>query len=208
MEGRNYYAAQFSSKNAKSEQEMKTIAFCNAAAIGVAKTMNRFNPEYLSKEDFEDAMSDAILNALLHVNDSTTGLSYADKCGMSSAIKACKSVTRHNSRFSRIDRIDDDGDWYQDSQICTEESEDWADAGIAKAEEAREKELGANIVWECFKDLSAIDQLVVELKMQNTPYSEIASRVGCSEGAIQKRSSDIKKRFHASQERNGYFDIQ
>lgn len=204
MEGRNYYAAQFSSKNAKNEQEARTLAFCNAAAIGVAKTMKKYNPEYLSKEDFEDAMSDAILNALLHVNDSTAGLSYADKCGMSSAIKACKDVTRHNSRFSRIDRMDDDGDWYQDSRICAEESEFLADSGIARIEDAEQQALNTAIFWKSLKEMSSTDQKIASMKAESASASEIANELGCSAGTASKRVFDMKSRFDKILSANGY----
>ena len=205
MEGRNYYASLFSDKAARNEKEKMDIAIGRAAAIGVVKALNKYKPGYLMKEDFEDAMSDAILNALLHIDDRTTGLSYADKCGLSSAIKTCTNVSRRNSVFSRIDRIDEDGEWYQDRRIAAEESDEMADFRYVQEDENTIGAMKRRILRECMALLSPEDKKIFRLRASNASSKEISDALGCSYGAAQKRVFDFKRRFDKMLHEKGYY---
>lgn len=204
MEGRNYYAAQFSSKNAKNEQEMNAIAICNAAAIGVVKGLNKYMPSYLSKEDIEDAIIDAQINALERIDPNRIGgKSYANACGFSSAVKTCKAITRDNSRFSRLDICGEDGEWYQDSSISVKHGgydTDAFEAERCKSEKDR-------IIMESYLALSDKDRMVIEFRKNGASSTEIAAALGCSTGAALKRAHDIASRYDKLLKKNGYYDL-
>lgn len=208
MEGTKFYAATVPVSSGMNENEKRTIMICNAASIGVAKCLNRYNPDYLTMQDFEDAVLEAQISALTHINQSaSTGLAYADACGRSSAIKKCKSITKQNSIFTPLEYCNGDGDWSINStaQKCLDES--CADSRLTNKEEQVQKAIKDAIIRTCFERLSDTDRMVVILKEKKTPYKEIAKSVGCSTGAIQKRVSDIAKRFNKMLSQSGYYRL-
>jgi DNA-directed RNA polymerase specialized sigma24 family protein len=209
MEGRKFYATPFGTSTAKSEQERRMIAVCNAARIGTAKGMNKYHPTRLSKEDFEDAMSDAVLNSLLHVNDSTTGISYANKCGYSSALKACIDATKKAAMTTRVEESwnEEDG-WNVSREVFKKELEENTMKIDLEAEE--EQSIAAfreSLIKTQIMMLPKEDQIMIELRGLGLPFKEISNKMGCSIGSIQKRSYDCKKRFTKLLDSCGYYGL-
>lgn len=209
MEGRKYYATQLSAKTAKNEQERMMIAVCNAARIGTAIGMNKYHPTCLNKEDFEDAMSDAVLNALLHVNNSTTGLAYANKCGYTSALKACVATAKKATLTTAIEESwnEEDG-WKDNREVLKKANEENA---MAIELEAKEEESIASYRESMIKSLVMMlpgeDQIMIELRSLGLSFGEISNKMGCSLGTIQKRSHDCKKRFTKLLDSCGYYGL-
>ena len=203
-----FYAVPIPVSSGMSETEKRNVMICNAAAIGVAKCLNRYNPDYLTMQDFEDAVLEAQISALTHINQATsTGLAYADACGRSSAIKKCRSITRQNSIFSPLEYYNSDGDWSVNSSAAKSLDEFCADSRLSYQEEQVLQTLRDALIRTCFERLSDTDRTVIILKEKKTPYKEIAKSVGCSTGAIQKRVSDIAKRFDKMLSQSGYYRL-
>ena len=203
-----FYAITIPVSSGMNETEKKNVMICNAAAIGVAKCLNKYGPDYLTMQDFEDAVLEAQISALSHINQSTsTGLAYADACGRSSAIKKCRSITRQNSIFSPLEYCNSEGDWSINSSAekCPDES--YADSRLSYQEEQALQTLRDALIRICFERLSDTDRTVIILKEKKTPYKEIAKSVGCSTGAIQKRVSDIARRFDKMLSQSGYYSL-
>lgn len=208
MEGLKFYAVSAPVSSGRNEEEKRKIMICNAAAIGVAKCLNKYNPGYLSVQDFEDAVLDAQISALTHINQSaSTGLAYADACGRSSAIKKCRSITRQNNIFSPLEYGNSEGDWSIHSSAEKSLDESYADSRISLKEEQVLQTLRDALIRTCFERLSKTDRTVIILKEKKTPYKEIAKSVGCSTGAIQKRVSDIARRFDKMLSQSGYYRL-
>ena len=209
MDGRKFYAIQFSATTAKNEQEIMMIAVCNAARIGTVKGLNKYHPTCLSKEDFEDAMSDAVLNALLHVNGSTNGILYANKCGYSSALRACMGATKKATMTTTVEESwnEEDG-WRINREVLKKELEKDAMANDLEAKE--EQEIAAyreSIIKSRIMMLPKEDQIMIELRGLGLSFKEISNKMECSIGAIQKRSHDCKKRFTRLLNSCGYYGL-
>ena len=209
MEGRNFYATQFSATTAKNEQEERMIAVCNAARIGTAKGLNKYHPLRLKKEDFEDAMSDAVLNALLHVNDCTGGISYANKCGYSSALKACMVAAKKTAMTTRVEENwNEEEGWRVNQEVFKKELEENAMKNDLEAKE--EQSIAAfreSLIKSRIMMLPKEDQIMIELRGLGLPFKEISKKMGCSIGSIQKRSHDCKKRFTKLLDSCGYYGL-
>lgn len=207
MEERSFYAKKADITAARTDEERRLLSICNAAVIGTAKEFNRSRPGYISREDFEDAMSNAILNALTHIKDDGAGISYAGKCGLTSAIKMCEKKSRYNDKFSRMDILNSDGDWCQNSNAYNVSSEDYADYRITSQEENNSRRMKDAIIRKCYEELSASDRKLADMKNQGVPYEIIADNFNCSVGTIHKRSFDMKNRFDRLLKKNGYYDL-
>ena len=209
MEGRKFYATQFSATTAKNEQEERMIAVCNAARIGTAKGMNKYHPPRLNKEDFEDAMSDAVLNALLHVKDCTSGISYANKCGYSSALKACMVAAKKATMTTRVEENwNEEEGWRVNHEVFKKELEENAMKNDFEAKE--EQSIAAfreSLIKSRIMMLPKEDQIMIELRGLGLPLKEISKKMGCSIGSIQKRSHDCKKRFTKLLDSCGYYGL-
>lgn len=208
MEGMKFYAVLAPISSAANENERKTIMICNAAAVSVAKCLNKYNPGFLTWQDFEDAVLDAQVAALTHIDCTANGsLSYAEACGRSSAIRKCKSVTRKNNLFSPLEYCGEDGEWSTNSKAASSLDEASADSSISFREEAELKVLKETLVRLCFNQLSTTDREIIILKEKKTPYKDIAESFGCNAGTIQKRVYDIAKRFDRILSQNGYYRL-
>lgn len=208
MEGMKFYAELAPVSSGRNEEERIIIKICNAAAVGVAKCLNIYCPAYLSWQDFEDAVADAQMTALAHINqEKGSGLAYADACGRSSAIKKCKSIKQQNGLFSPLDFLDFEGDWIYNTRAVNCPDENSADTCISDREDMAIQEAKNAIVRFCLEQLSDADRQVISLKEKKTPYKDIAKTLGCSTGAIQKRVYDITKRFDKALSQSGYYSL-
>lgn len=206
MENRKFYAHVASTDACNNETEKMMVRVSNAARISTAKNMNRYGSWYSTQEDFEDAASDASLSALTHVNLDGAAISYANACGLSSAVKASQRAEKFHTTTSRMDRMDEDGEWMAEGTSMRFASDSFADSDLFSGEESEDARIRWQILLDCIGELSETDQAMVMMMRSNCAYKEIASKLGCSEGAIQKRAYDIRKRMRKGMRSRGYYD--
>ena len=205
MEGKKFFAELIPVSSARNEEEKMQIRIFNAAAIGAVKQFNKMPTMGISEDDLYDTYMDAYVNTVTHVSSDSGALAYANCCGMTGAIKTRKDLFQKTNTISRVDRLNEDGEWEYSilSQVLA--SENRADAKILLKETDAERERKNSIIRECYLALSEEDRFIADHKVKKTPYKQIAAEMEKSEGAIQKRSHDLSVRFKRLLNENGYF---
>ena len=192
------YVAPIDTMGAKNEEERQMAKIYNAARISAAKTAGQYDMG-ISREDIEDAGSDAALVALEKTTHKRGSVTYASRCGYTSAIKASERIGKESKNVVSLDWLcgwnGNAGSEDFEGREFSFTSDEWADAALLEEEELAEEEVKKERIWNSFYKLPENDKIFYRLVMEGKSDKQIAKIMGCTVDAIYKRRIDAKRRF-------------